>query len=199
MAYSTSNPPRLTAQSMGGGSGSRWVYVSSDSIVDTTEDDYFSNGSSLGMRLNDEVLLIDEVNAQIGRGLVTAVGANAVTVAAVDSTPARYTVDTTDATVTTLATLTPGSDRQVMYTAFIRAIRTGGSSGSANDAAGYFLVAAAQDTAGTTRIIGQSASLTAEDQTSWAAVFDATGATIRIRVTGASGNNVSWTALVQSF
>lgn len=56
MAYSSTNPPKLVEQ---GVTGSRkWRYSSADPSTNTDDTDYFTDGYSRGMRLNDVVELI---------------------------------------------------------------------------------------------------------------------------------------------
>lgn len=83
MAYSTSTPPNLVAQSVGA-APALWVYASEDVHTDVDAADYFSNGDALGMRVNDVVIVV-KTTATIGATLhvVTAVTAGgAATVAA---------------------------------------------------------------------------------------------------------------------
>lgn len=115
------------------------------------------------------------------------------------SVQGTFTVATTDATVTTLATYSPGTDTLRYIKARVKAKRTGGASGAAGDVAGYEISATVQDIAGTAEVIAQTALATHEDQAGWNCVFDATGATIRIRVTGAAANNIDWSGLLEVF
>jgi hypothetical protein len=108
-------------------------------------------------------------------------------------------VNTTDDTATTLLTITLGTGEANVATAYVKAQRTGGSAGSAGDAAGYVLHVTAQNLAGTAEIIGQAAALTAEDVAGYNATFDADGATIRIRVTGVTDTNITWEAQAYIF
>lgn len=75
MAYATSNPPALIAQAIGDNPG-LWTYTSTDVHTDVDAADYFSNGSALGMRVNDVVIVV-KTSATIGATLhvVTAVTA----------------------------------------------------------------------------------------------------------------------------
>ena len=75
MAYSTSSPPALVAQSVGR-APALWLYASTDVHTDVDAADYFSNGSALGMRVNDVVVVV-KTSATIGATLhvVTAVTA----------------------------------------------------------------------------------------------------------------------------
>lgn len=102
-------------------------------------------------------------------------------------------VATTDATVTTLATITIPATTTVHIRAEVVARRTGGTAGTAEDGAAYEIQAAVKNVAGTATIIGAvGAVFTAEDQAAWNATIDVSGATARIRVTGAANNSVSW-------
>ena len=81
MAYSTSTPPNLIAQSVGG-APQLWVYASADVHTDVDAADYFSNASALGMKVNDVVIVI-KTTATIGATIhvvtaVTAGGAGTV-------------------------------------------------------------------------------------------------------------------------
>lgn len=83
MAYATSNPPNMVAQSVGA-APAFWLYASTDVHTDVDATDYFSNGAALGMRVNDAVVVI-KTSATIGATLhvVTAVTAGgAATVSA---------------------------------------------------------------------------------------------------------------------
>jgi hypothetical protein len=110
------------------------------------------------------------------------------------------TVNTTDATVTTLATITVPTDDRILVTAHVKATRTGGVAGTAGDAAGYIIHAMLQNLAGTAEIIAtQVAALTAEDVSAYACVIDVTGATARIRVTGVADTNITWVAVYETY
>lgn len=108
------------------------------------------------------------------------------------SRPVMAKVRTTDATVTTLATLPIPVDAVVKVWGEVVARRTGGSSGSANDGAGYTIDFTCTNTAGTAAIIG-SASITAkESQAAWDCSVSFSSGNALIRVTGAANNNISW-------
>lgn len=59
MAYSTSLPPALVSQPIGGGAGKVWVYRSTDASTDVDAANYITNGGSLGMAVADVVYVID--------------------------------------------------------------------------------------------------------------------------------------------
>jgi hypothetical protein len=59
MTYSTSNPPVLVTQPVGGGAGKRWLYRSTDDAATVDSANYFTNGGSLGMAIGDLIDVID--------------------------------------------------------------------------------------------------------------------------------------------
>lgn len=107
---------------------------------------------------------------------------------------------TTDATVTTLQTITIASGYSCLIRAIVTARRTGGSSGTANDSAGYERILMVKDVSGTATVVGAINNLfTAEDQAGWDCTIDVTGATARVRVTGAAANNITWHSTVKVY
>lgn len=82
MAYATTNPPECIAQAIAG--PSQWVYVSTDAHTDVDATGYFTNGSDLGMKVNDFVYVNDSDAVSGTMHIVTAVtagGAATVSVA----------------------------------------------------------------------------------------------------------------------
>jgi hypothetical protein len=67
MSYSTSNPPVKIA---GSNSYSLWKYTSEDVHTDVDADNYFSNGSALGMKVGDNVI-VNKSTATVGATLHT--------------------------------------------------------------------------------------------------------------------------------
>ncbi|MGE0231428.1 MAG: hypothetical protein AB7O39_03175 [Flavobacteriaceae bacterium] len=61
MAYSTSNPPQLVSQGVGG-NGKMWLYKSADAEATFDDTDYITNASDLGMTTGDFVHVIDSTN-----------------------------------------------------------------------------------------------------------------------------------------
>lgn len=83
MAYATTNPPKLLVPRMGDGNA-LWLYASTDVHTDVDAADYFSNGSALGMKVNDVVIVV-KTTATIGATLhvvTAAIAGGAATVAA---------------------------------------------------------------------------------------------------------------------
>lgn len=58
MAYSTSNPPALLSQLVGG-AYRKWVYKSADPAATVDAAGYITNGGALGMKVNDLVEVVD--------------------------------------------------------------------------------------------------------------------------------------------
>lgn len=58
MAYSTSTPPVLVAEGIGG-KGSQWFYSSTDAIATVNTSGYITNGDALGMKVGDTVIVVD--------------------------------------------------------------------------------------------------------------------------------------------
>lgn len=107
--------------------------------------------------------------------------------------PPQEKTRTTDATVTTLFAAEIPVNQTVVVSGFVVARRTGGSSGATNDGAGYRVEFVAKNTAGTAALIGAgSVTVLGESQAGWDVTLSASGSTIRVRVTGAANNNVTW-------
>jgi hypothetical protein len=101
-------------------------------------------------------------------------------------------VNTTDATTTTIATLTVPSGQSTLVEARIIGRRTGGTAGSSGDSATYVRTARFKNVAGTITINSLQSDFTSEDQFSWDGTMAIVGGAAVIRVTGATNNNVSW-------
>jgi len=59
MAYSTSTPPALFAQGIGGQGPKLWQYRSTDAAATVDAANYITNGGSLGMSVSDLVYVVD--------------------------------------------------------------------------------------------------------------------------------------------
>ena len=70
MAYSTSNPPQLISQGVGG-KGKLWMYKSTDDENAFDDTDYITNAKALGMTTGDAVIAIDSTNGLTSIGKVT--------------------------------------------------------------------------------------------------------------------------------
>lgn len=76
MAYSTSNPPALQSQAING--PRKWVYSSADAIATVNTAGYFTDGYELGMRVNDELIVIDTATPTMSVCVVNAAASGAV-------------------------------------------------------------------------------------------------------------------------
>jgi len=63
MAYSTSAPPRLLLQGLGGAGPSIWYHTSADATAAVDASGFITNGGALGMKVGDLVLHKDSTAA----------------------------------------------------------------------------------------------------------------------------------------
>ena len=107
-------------------------------------------------------------------------------------------VRTTDATVTTLVALPLEDNSSYHLTVSVVGRRTGGSSGAAGDSASYVRVGTFYrvSAGGATQVGSTSTPHTAESQSGWECALSTSGNDVLVRVTGASGNNLSWSGLI---
>jgi len=80
MAYATSNPPTLIAESLNGG-GSLWLYKSADVDSDVNGAGYITNAGDLGMAAGDIVLVIDTTTPKGSYHYVASISSGAATLA----------------------------------------------------------------------------------------------------------------------
>lgn len=109
-------------------------------------------------------------------------------------------VATTDATQTTLHTVTLATGQTVLIEAYVTARRTGGTAGTAEDGAGYVIRGTYKNVAGTATLIAQlNLDYTAESVAAYDATFTVSGATVLVKVTGVASTNVTWHATVRVY
>ena len=65
MAYATTNPPKALVTGQGTGLQTLWTYASTDIHTTVAGAGYFTNGSDLGMKVND-IVLVTKTSATIG-------------------------------------------------------------------------------------------------------------------------------------
>jgi len=80
MAYSTTNPPSLISEGIGGG-GSLWLYKSADDDATVNGAGYVSNAGDLGMEVGDLVLVIDTDTPKGSFHFVASLSSGAATLA----------------------------------------------------------------------------------------------------------------------
>ena len=103
------------------------------------------------------------------------------------------TVSTTDATVTTIATIAVAATTTLTIEGTVSARRTGGVAGTAEDAAGYRVLATYKNVAGTATLVGAGVvTVSGEDQAGWDVTLSASGGNALIQVTGSVDNSVNW-------
>lgn len=121
MAYATSNPPAMVSQRLGAASGSNlWVYADEDVASIVLAADYFSNGSALGMKVGDPVLLVNSTNGSVKLARVTSVTSGGAATVSLNNTqeltasgavtPGVTIVELNHATVVVAATIADASE-----------------------------------------------------------------------------------------
>jgi hypothetical protein len=129
-----------------------------------------------------------------GNARVSGTGSQIRLLAESDMTINQATVATTDATATTLATVATTTDTTMLLEARVTGRRTGGSAGTAGDAACYVRTARINNIAGTVTVSNLQSDYTSEQNSSWNATFTVSGTNVLVRVNGAANNNVTWVA-----
>lgn len=77
MAYSTTNPPGIVAQSFGGYGPRLWTFKSSDAVATVCGSSYVSNGYALGMKVGDAVMVLNTASTLGSLVYVSAVSTGA--------------------------------------------------------------------------------------------------------------------------
>lgn len=101
-------------------------------------------------------------------------------------------ITTTNNTITDLHIFTVPASTTYYIHSIVVARRTGGSAGTAEDGASYEIRGCYKNVSGTATIIGALNTITNESQAGWNATFSPTSNTVRLRVTGATNNNITW-------
>jgi hypothetical protein len=101
-------------------------------------------------------------------------------------------VTTTDATVTTIATIPIPSSTTLLIQALVTGRRTGGSAGATDDAATYEFSASYKNLGGVATELGESNIFSAEDQPTWNCTLSPSGSNALLQVTGAINNTINW-------
>lgn len=108
-------------------------------------------------------------------------------------------VTTTDATTTVLAgcTETLTADNVYHIRGRIRARRTGGVSGTANDGGSAEIVGSFVHRGGVAVQIGTTTTVHSQFDQAWTVTFTVSGNDVRVSVTGAASNNITWHGLLE--
>ena len=104
----------------------------------------------------------------------------------------QATVNTVDATLTTLQTIAIPTDTTVQIKSKVVGARTGGTSGSVGDSASYERTTTYKNIGGTVTKHKEQSDYTYEDQSSWRLKHQVSGTNAIVEVRGAANNNVSW-------
>lgn len=105
----------------------------------------------------------------------------------------QATVNTTNATLTTIATIALATTESVLVTArIIGAKVSGGGAGVAGDGAAYIRTCKAKNIAGTVTIQTLQSDYTAEDQAGFNGTIAVSGTNLVIQVQGTATNNITW-------
>jgi len=109
------------------------------------------------------------------------------------------TVSTTDATVTTIATISTSTGNVILVESTLVGARTGGAAGASGDSATYKRLSKFVNDAGVLTDDGDTDVHTNEDQAGWDITLAVSGTDILIQVTGAINNNIDWAATYRTF
>lgn len=102
-------------------------------------------------------------------------------------------VQTTDATVTTIATEAMPVNTTTLVWGYVVARRTGGTAGSANDGAAYRVEFVAKNTAGTATVLAAATvTVIGESVAGWTVTATASSGNVLVQVTGAIDTNILW-------
>lgn len=150
----------------------------------------------LGLGTNAPARLLDVNGSSVFRGDLW-LNSAAATKASWEAKQAQ--VSTTDATTTTLQTIAVPADKELVIEARVLGRRTGGTAGTAGDAAAYVRTARFKNIGGTVTRMDIQTDYTSEDQKSWDATIVASGSNAVVQVSGAANNNIDWavTSFVQ--
>lgn len=104
---------------------------------------------------------------------------------------------TTDATTTTINTIAISANNTYLIEARVRARRTGGTAGTADDAAAYIVRGTYKTAAGAVTLVGAlTAEYTAEDVAGYDATLAISATNVLVRVTGVLDTQITWHSTV---
>lgn len=106
----------------------------------------------------------------------------------------QYRLTTSGVTTQTLGSISLSASTTTAVQAVVIARRTGGKEGTAQDGAGYIVSAVFQ---GTVQIGTTQQTIIGENQAGWDATLDYNTNAARVRVTGATNNDITWHATVR--
>lgn len=107
----------------------------------------------------------------------------------------KQTTTTSNATTTTIETIPIAIDTGVLIRTFVISRKTSGAGvGTSGSVNAYVRTVKAKNVGGTVTIGSISSDFTSEDIAAFEATFDVNGTNVRVRVSGALNDNVSWVA-----
>lgn len=188
----TSASPSFVNVTLSGKTPGSVLFAGSGGVVaqDNTNLFFDDTNNRLGIGTATPVRPLDVNGSSILRGAIRFADA-AATSANLEMFQSQ--VNTTDATITTAASITVPTDSALYIEATIIGRRTGGTAGANGDAAIYVRTARVKNVAGTVTILNLQSDYTSEDQGAWNGTIDVSGTSARVRVTGAANNNITWT------
>lgn len=188
----TSASPTFVNVTLSGKTAGSVIFAGASGALSQNNANFFwdNTNTRLGLGNAAPARLLDVSGASFFRGSIRYVDA-AATNANWEMFQAQTT--TTDATTTTLTSVTVPTDSAMLMEARIVGRRTGGTGGANGDAVVYVRTARFKNISGTVTIANLQSDYTSEDQAAWNGTLDVSGASARIRVTGAANNNITWT------
>lgn len=188
----TTASPSFVNATLSGKTPGSVIFAGTGGVLSESNSQFFwdNTNSRLGIGTNAPARHLDVNGSSFFRGSMRYVDAGA-TNANWEMFQAQTT--TTDATATTLQSITVPTDSAFLLIAKVVGRRTGGTGGANGDAATYIRTARYKNVGGTVTIHNLQTDFTSEDQLFWNSTLDVSGTSARIRVTGAANNNITWT------
>ena len=188
----TSASPTFVNATLSGKTPGSVLFAGTGGVI--TEDNaklfFDDTNNRLGIGTSAPARTLDVNGSSFLRGAIRYVDA-AATNANLEMMQAQ--VSTTDATVTTIATIAVPTDSTLYVEATIIGRRTGGTAGASGDSSIYIRTARLKNVGGTVTLSNLQTDYTTEDQASWNGTITVSGTNALVRVNGAANNNVSWT------
>lgn len=188
----TSASPTFVNATLSGKTPGSVIFAGTGGILSQNNSQFFwdNTNNRLGIGTLAPARALDVSGTTFIRGALRYVDAGA--------TNANYEIlqaqtTTTDATATTLQSITVPTDSTMYLRVKMVGRRTGGSAGANGDSAVYERSARYKNVGGTVTINQLQSDYTSEDQIGWNGTLDVSGTSARMRVTGAANNNITWT------
>jgi hypothetical protein len=173
------------------GSSGGWTVVNSTSYA--TNDVVVGTSASQGIKLR----VVQQTSGGIVQALATSTGTAATDY--ISQRTIQGAATTTDASTASIVSITVPADSAVNVRAMITAMRVGGTSGDASDAASYNIrTAVKRSTSGAVTFVGGASSyqdvLAYESTPTWNAYASTTATTVEFVAKGLASNTIKWFA-----